>query len=263
MNSFLGSSFTRSENQTARWLDGGAGSCGTMANHQSPCWIRPMPQFVAYLRVSTQRQGHSGLGIDAQRNDVARYVSAAGGEIVSEFVEVESGRKAARPKLAAALATCRARRCVLLIARLDRLSRNLHFISGLMEAKVEFVATDMPMITRFTIHILAAVAEEETRLGSARTKAALAIAKARGVRLGNPNLRPGTRDQALAAAAAKKEQARTRAADLAPVIAELRCAGIGTFGGLARALTARGVPTLSGRGRWDPSTVRRMLAPGA
>lgn len=222
-----------------------------------------MPQFIAYLRVSTQRQGLSGLGIEAQREAVSRHAVAAGGSVVAEFMEVESGRKASRPQLAAALAACRARRCVLLIARLDRLARNVHFVSGLMEAGVEFIAADMPMVTRFTIHILAAVAEEEARMISARTKAALAVAKARGTKLGNPNLRPGTRDQALAAAAAKKEQASTRAADLAPVIAEIRRAGIGTFGGLARALTARGVPTLSGRGRWDPSTVRRMLAPGA
>jgi DNA invertase Pin-like site-specific DNA recombinase len=149
----------------------------------------------------------------------------------------------------------------LLIARLDRLVRNVHFVSVLMEAGVEFVAADMPSVTQFTIPILAAVAKEEARLASARTKAALAVAKARGVRLGNPNLLPGSADQARAAAAAKAKQARQRAGDLAPVVTEIRAAGVVSYAGIARALTARGVPTLSGRGRWDPSTVRRLLAP--
>jgi DNA invertase Pin-like site-specific DNA recombinase len=231
-----------------------------MANHQSPCWIRPVLQFVTYLRVSSDRQGRSGLGLEAQREAVARHAAATGGDVVAEFVEVESGRRSInRPQLAAALAACRARRCVLLIARLDRLARNVHFVSGLLEAGVEFVAADLPSITRFTIHILAAVAEEEARLASTRTKAALAVAKARGVWLGNPRLQPGTAAFARIAADAKRAQAKARAADLAPVIAEIRAAGIASFGGLSRALAARGVPTLSGRGRWDPSTVRRML----
>lgn len=218
-----------------------------------------MPQFVAYLRVSTQGQGRSGLGIEAQRDAVVRHAAAVGGDVVAEFVEVESGRKIRRPQLAAALAACRARRCILLIARFDRLARNVHFVSGLMESNVEFVAADMPSVTRFTIHILAAVAEEEARLMSVRTKAAMAVAKTRGTRLGNPNLRPGNAVQARTAADAKKAQARARAADLAPVLAEIRAAGVATYCGMAKALTARGVPTLSGRGCWDPSTVRRLV----
>jgi len=179
--------------------------------------------------------------------------------VVAEYVEVESGRKARRPQLAAALAACRARRCTLLIARLDRLARNVAFVSNLMESGVDFIAADVPSATRLTIHVLAAVAEEEARLASARTRAALAIAKARGVRLGNPRLRPGTAELAGIAAAAKADQARQRAADLGPILSEIRAAGVASYGGIARALAARGVPTLSGRGCWDPSTVRRLI----
>lgn len=217
-----------------------------------------MTRFVAYYRVSTDKQGRSGLGLEAQRAAVGQHVAAAGGTIVAEFVEVESGRKKDRPQLAAALAACRAQRAVLVIAKLDRLARNVAFVSGLMESGVEFVAADMPTVNRLTIHILAAVAEEEARMISARTKAALAAAKARGVRLGNPRLRAGTPDQARAAAAAKSAKAAARAADLAPVLAEIRAAGVRTLDGVAKALTARGIPTPSGRGAWHAATVARM-----
>lgn len=217
-----------------------------------------MSRFVAYLRVSTDRQGRSGLGLEAQRAAVRQHAAAAGGDIVAEFVEVESGRRRDRPELAKALAACRARRAVLVIAKLDRLARNVAFVSGLMESGVEFVAADMATVNRLTVHILAAVAEEEARMISARTRAALAAAKARGVRLGNPNLRAGTPDAARAAAAAKTARARTRAADLTPILAEIRGAGVTTLAGMARALAARGVPTPSGRGAWHPATVARI-----
>jgi DNA invertase Pin-like site-specific DNA recombinase len=144
-----------------------------------------MTDFVAYYRVSTDRQGASGLGLDAQRQAVARHV--AGDHLAAEFTEIESGRRDTnRPELHAALAECRKRRAVLLIARLDRLARNVAFIANLMESGVDFVAVDMPTANRLTIHILAAVAEHEREMISARTKAALAQAKARGTRLGNP-----------------------------------------------------------------------------
>jgi DNA invertase Pin-like site-specific DNA recombinase len=217
-----------------------------------------MCRFVAYYRVSTASQGRSGLGLEAQRMAVEQHAASAGGEIISEFIEVESGRRKDRPELAKALMACRLLRATLVIAKLDRLARNVAFVSNLMEAGVEFVAADLPTVNRLTIHILAAVAEEEGRAISARTKAALAAAKARGVKLGNPALRAGTPDMARAAAAMKSQQAKARASDLAPVMAEIRAAGISTFAGIAKALAARGIPTPSGRGRWSAATVLRI-----
>lgn len=137
------------------------------------------PRFVAYYRVSTDKQGRSGLGLDAQREAVARHAASCGGSVVAAFEEVESGRKSDRPQLALAMAECRLRRCILLIAKLDRLARDAHFLLGLEKAGVEFLAADMPYANRLTIGVMALVAEEEARATSARTKAALAAAKAR------------------------------------------------------------------------------------
>jgi DNA invertase Pin-like site-specific DNA recombinase len=217
-----------------------------------------MTRFVVYLRVSTVRQGASGLGIEAQREAVARHVASAGGRIVAEVVEAESGKQSARPELARALATCRAHKATLLIARLDRLARNVAFIANLMESGVPFVAADMPTATPFMLHVYAAMAEEEGKAISKRTKAALAAAKARGVKLGNPNLQPGSAEQARMAAAVKSSKATARATDLRPIIAEVRAAGITTLTGIAQALAARGVPTPSGRGTWSPASVMRL-----
>ena len=219
-----------------------------------------MSGFITYLRVSTDKQGRSGLGLEAQRAAVLQH---GGCDIIAEFVEVESGRKNERPQLAAALAACRARRAVLLIAKLDRLARNVAFVSAMMEAGVEFIAADMPTVNRLTIHILAAVAEEEARMISARTKAALAAAKARGAQLGNPSLKPGTRAQALAAgavaASVKRQRAMNAARDLAPVIAEIQAAGAASLAAIAAELQRRGVPTPSGRGVWHASSVARLI----
>jgi DNA invertase Pin-like site-specific DNA recombinase len=150
------------------------------------------------------------------------------------------------------------RSVALLIAKLDRLARNVHFISGLIETGVPFVAADMPTATPFMLHIYAAMAEAEGIAISTRTKAALAAAKARGVKLGNPRLLAGSPGQARMAAAAKSAKATARATDLLPVIAEVRAAGVATLSGIAKALTARGVPTPSGRGAWSPATVMRL-----
>jgi DNA invertase Pin-like site-specific DNA recombinase len=146
--------------------------------------VRHRGKFVAYYRVSTARQGLSGLGLEAQQAAVQNYLDGGSWELIGEFTEVESGRKTERPELANALALCKKHNATLVIARLDRLARNVHFISGLMETKVKFVACDMPEATPFMLHIYAAVAQEEARAVSARTKAALAAAKQRGVRLG-------------------------------------------------------------------------------
>jgi len=161
-----------------------------------------MTQYVSYLRVSTQRQGQSGLGIEAQRAAVAGYLSQQGGSLIEEFVEVESGGKRARPVLVQSIALTKKLGATLLIAKLDRLARNVAFVSSLMESGVEFVAVDSPYANRLMIHILAAFAEHERTLISERTKAALAAAKARGVRLGENGARLGrlNHEQALVSA---------------------------------------------------------------
>lgn len=227
-------------------------------------------QYVSYLRVSTKDQGRSGLGLEAQRGAVASFLVGQGGKLASEFVEVESGKRADRPKLAEALAMCRALGARMVVAKIDRLARNVHFVSGLMESGVDFVAADMPSVNRMTIHILAAVAEEEARAISTRTKDALAQAKARGTKLGGTRHRKGTGETVMTltadmrreAARVRAQKARARAADVLPMIAAVR-AEIGPdapLAAIARALTAKGVRTPSGRGStWSAVQVSRIL----
>ena len=215
-------------------------------------------RFVSYLRVSTDKQGRSGLGLEAQRAAVAGFLNGGRWELVAEFVEIETGKRADRPVLAQALATCRLHRAVLVIAKLDRLARDAHFLLGLEKAGVEFVAADMPSANRLTVGIMAMVAEEERRMISARTKAALAAAKARGVRLGNP---ANLKNRAVGSArgnAAKAAGADARAADILPVINGIRAAGVTSANGIARALNERGIPTARG-GRWQAVQVQRVL----
>jgi DNA invertase Pin-like site-specific DNA recombinase len=218
-----------------------------------------VPRFVAYYRVSTTQQGASGLGLEAQREAVSRHVAGAGGTIAAEFQEIESGKKNDRPQIAAALAACRLRRACLVIAKLDRLARNVHFISNLMESGVDFVACDNPHATRLTIHILAAVAEHEREMISARTKAALSAAKARGVKLGNPKLKPGDRRAAWHARQARTDNANAHAADVLPYIEAAKKAGCASLGEIARALTARGIETPAGSRQWNAGQVRRVI----
>lgn len=211
--------------------------------------MTPEASIVTYLRVSTDRQGQSGLGLEAQRAAVAPYVKA--GRLLREFVEVESGRRDDRPQLAAALALCRQHKACLVIAKLDRLARSVALISGLMESRVEFVAADMPEANRFMLHIMAAVAEHEREMISQRTKAALVAAKARGTCLGNP--RP---DMATARAVASDNAAKFRAA-IRPQIQALQAEGQ-SLRGIAAELNAKGIRGPR-RGSWHAASVRSML----
>jgi DNA invertase Pin-like site-specific DNA recombinase len=218
-------------------------------------------RFVAYYRVSTDRQGRSGLGLEAQRKAVVDYLNGGHWELVQEVVEVESGKRADnRPQLARALALCKVHGATLVIAKLDRLARNLAFIANLMEAGVEFVAVDFPQANRLTVHILAAVAEHERELISTRTKAALAAAKARGRKLGNPgNLKDREKGRA-GSLRVRREKASERASNLRTTIDEIRAAGVTSLRGLALELNRRGIPAPRG-GPWHANTVWRLASP--
>jgi DNA invertase Pin-like site-specific DNA recombinase len=215
-------------------------------------------KFVTYLRVSTERQGLSGLGLEAQRAAVAAHVLNRG-EVVAEFVEVESGKRADRPQLALALAEAKRSGAVVLIAKLDRLARNLAFIANLLESGVEVTAADIPEANRFVLHIMAAVAEQEGRAISERTKAALAAAKARGVKLGwsNPERASEQRQAAEKGVAANKARAATHAANVLPVIEQIRVVGA-SLRQIAVELNGRGIKTDRG-GKWYATTVRNIL----
>nr|WP_231920813.1 recombinase family protein [Magnetospirillum sp. XM-1] len=215
---------------------------------------------VSYYRVSTVKQGRSGLGLEAQQMAVSDYLRRHNGESIADYVEVESGKKNDRPQLAAAMTHCRRTGATLVIAKLDRLARNVAFIANLMEASgFEFVAVDMPLASRFTLHILAAVAEHEARLISERTKVALAATKARGTKLGCPlgaaHLRPYGNSAAVAAV---KEGAASRRTEFLAVIKEIQGEGFTTFAAIADELNSRGIRTARGR-RWHPMTVRLVL----
>ncbi len=227
--------------------------------------MRRPDRYVTYYRVSTEGQGRSGLGLEAQKEMVARFLGAED-EVVGEFVEVETGKGhnalARRPKLRAALDECRKRRAKLVIAKLDRLARNARFLLELIDSGVEVVFTDIPEthgpMGRFIITNLAAFAELEAGLISERTKSALAAAKARGTRLGNPRLLA----DASAFAAERERRFRDRfmqGIDLGAAITEARAAGHVTMKRLADELNRRGVPTPRGR-RWHASTLHTALA---
>jgi DNA invertase Pin-like site-specific DNA recombinase len=208
-------------------------------------------KFIAYYRVSTDRQGKSGLGLEAQRQAVETYLNGGSWTLVAEFVEVESGNHSDRPQLAAALGACKKHRAKLVIAKLDRLSRNLAFIATLMDSGVEFIAVDNPHANKLTIHILAAVAQHEREMIAQRTKDALQAAKARGKRLGNPKLGEA-RERAF--------EAHRQAAERLPVIQQIQASGVQSFRGVARALTARGIKTSRG-GEWSAVQVADILRP--
>ncbi len=216
-------------------------------------------KFVSYLRVSTARQGASGLGLDAQRQAVTDYLNGGDWSLIAEVVEVESGGKNDRPKLAEAMKLCRIHGAKLVIAKFDRLSRDAHFLLGLEKAGIEFVACDNPHANRLTVGIMALVADEERRAISARTKAALAAAKARGTVLGGN--RGGTvSDQARAKGnAVRLAKSKDRAADLSGIIAEIQAGGATSLREIAAGLNERAIPTARG-GQWSAVQVQRVLS---
>jgi DNA invertase Pin-like site-specific DNA recombinase len=223
-------------------------------------------KWISYLRVSTDRQGKSGLGLEAQRTSVTDFLNGGRWKLIKEFVEVESGKRADRPQLEAALTACRLHGAKLVIAKLDRLSRDAHFLLGLDKAGVDFVAADNPTANRLTVGIMAMVAEEEGRQISARTKAALAAAKARGTKLGGRRLSktdglPVTITAVMreAGIAARQQRADARAADIAPTVKALQAAGATSLRAIAAALNDAGIPTARGGGTWSAVQVARVL----
>lgn len=216
-------------------------------------------RVVTYARVSTEQQGRSGLGLEAQGSAIDVFVRTRGAEVVASFVEVESGRRSDRPELARAIAAARKYRATLLVAKLDRLARSVSFVSSIMDSGVDFAAADMPSANRFTLHLMAAVAEHEADMISVRTKAALGAAKGRGVLLG------GCRDRDAAAAglaagrAVQAARAAEAAASVMPLVLRLRAEGR-SWADIARHLEAAGVPTTSGAGCWTSSNVSRLAA---
>ncbi|GAB5426956.1 MAG: recombinase family protein [Devosia indica] len=216
---------------------------------------------VAYFRVSTERQGRSGLGLEAQREMVKRFAEAEGLTITDSFVEVETAAgsdtdRSQRPELDKAIAAARRAGCSIVVAKLDRLSRDVHFISGLMVQGVPFVVAELGADTDpFVLHLYAALAEKERRLISERTKAALAAKKAQGVKLGN---RTNLDEASSKGNAVLRAQADQFAANVLPVVETIRGAGVSTLRGIADALNARGVKTARG-GKWYAATVRNLL----
>lgn len=215
--------------------------------------------MVAYYRVSTKKQGDSGLGLEAQVSAVAAHVAANGCDLIAAYTEVESGKKNDRPELARAIAHAKRSKATLVIAKLDRLARNVAFVANLMESGVDFVACDNPHANRLTVHILAAVAEAEALAISARTKAALAAAKARGTKLGTNNLtREGTLKGSAAGVAAIRAKKTAAYADLVPAVREMAAGGL-SLRAIAARLNDDGHSTRSGK-HWNAMQVSRVLA---
>jgi DNA invertase Pin-like site-specific DNA recombinase len=221
-------------------------------------------KFVSYLRVSTDRQGKSGLGLEGQRQAVDNYLNGGNWRVLAEFVEVESGRSSERPKLAEALQLCRAHRAALVVANVSRLTRSVAFLSKLLAADVEIRFVDLPAIEgatgKFLLHQMASVAELEAGMISDRTKKALAAAKARGQKLGGFRGRAGTAEDAAKARKAHTAKAADHAASLAPIITRLDPDGSLSLRQLAGKLTAEGLPTPAGAAVWTAATVARVKA---
>lgn len=218
-----------------------------------------MTTYVAYLRVSTDKQGRSGLGLEAQQAAIDAFLRPGDHLIQPPFVEVESGKKDDRPQLEAAITLCRKTGATLLIAKLDRLARKLSFIANLLDSGVEFTAVDMPNANRLTVHIMAAMAEHEREMISTRTKAALQAAKARGVKLGGDRgYRPAQAPDSSLATVARQEKATKAAHGVMPVVRELQAQGVTSLNALAAKLNEMGVKTPRG-GNWTATAVKRAV----
>ncbi len=221
-----------------------------------------MCKVVAYYRVSTEGQGRSGLGLEAQREAVAKLCEARGWAIAAEFTEVESGKRDDRPQLATALHRAKVTGATLVVAKLDRLSRNVAFLAALQDSGAKFIAADMPEANELTVHIMAAVAQAERKMIGARTRDALAAVRAQGRKLGNPNgaaaLRRAGRGNA-AGIEAVRAAAASRALDYAPIVADIRASGKLSLPAIAKELNERGILTPRG-GRWHPSSVSNLLS---
>lgn len=215
-----------------------------------------MKKWIKYYRVSTHKQGYEGLGISAQKNACETYVNSNGGITIAEFTEVESGGRNDRPQLMAALELARKEKACLLVARLDRLSRDSVFLITLKKSEVEFVCVDMPTLDNFTVSLYAILAEREKALCSQRTRAALAAAKQRGIKLGNPRFEESLVRAHEAASRAKEEYRKA----IKPLIKEIQDAGVRTLSGIAHCLNVRGIKTRTGKGIFYPATVRLVLA---
>jgi len=212
-------------------------------------------RYVAYYRVSTQDQGRSGLGLDAQREAVARYLNGGAWTLEAEFTEVESGKRNDRPRLADALKLAKRLKATLLVAKMDRLSRNLAFIANLKESGVDFVAVDNPNANRLTVHILAAVAEHERDMISQRTRDALQAAKRAGKALGNRTNLPEAQTKGREVRTAIADQ---RAQNVMPIIRQIKATGATSLRAIAEALNARGVKTPRG-GEWGAKQVQLVM----
>jgi Site-specific recombinases, DNA invertase Pin homologs len=220
---------------------------------------RPLQRrYVAYFRVSTARQGRSGLGLEAQQATVRDFLRQTGGTLKAEYVEVQSGKDDHRLKLAEALKLCRLTHSTLLIAKLDRLSRNAAFLLTLQESGVRFVACDLPDMNETVVGIMAVMAQAERKAISERTKAALAAAKRRGVKLGNPELQPGTKASARRASKAAQVIAKDRAEELRDVMEDARRQGCSSLREYAAHLNGLGIATPRG-GEWAAASVARLM----
>ena len=222
-------------------------------------------KYIAYYRVSTTKQGQSGLGLEAQQAAVVDYLKSNTGDLITEYTEVQSGSKDDRPELQAALRQCRLTGATLLIAKLDRLSRNRSFLMSIQDSSIKFVAVDMPEANHFTVGLMACLADYERQLISERTKAALKAAKARGVKLGNPRLEEFSPKNTTKARQAKIIKAKQRNAEMVEIINEMveamrpdqrDCVSLRT---LASLLNDAGYKTARGK-EWHPTSVSRLLA---